>query len=64
VKLNTKKMKIPTKRLNKELQKQLMRSGPGYQKEGMITKEMNIQEDLLPSGIKEDSISMKETIEE
>jgi hypothetical protein len=37
---------------------------PGYQKEGMITKEMNIQEDLLPSGIKEDSISMKETIEE
>jgi hypothetical protein len=21
-----------------------MRSGPGYQKEGMITKEMNIQE--------------------
>jgi hypothetical protein len=30
----------------------------------MITKEMNIQEDLLPSGIKEDSIIMKETTEE
>ena len=33
-------------------------------KRGMITKEMNIQEDLLPSGIKEASISMKETTEE
>jgi hypothetical protein len=41
-----------------------MRSGPGYHKEGMITKEMNIQKDLLPSGIKEASISMKETKEE
>jgi hypothetical protein len=41
-----------------------MRSGPRYQKEGMITKEMNIQEDLLPSGIKEVSISMKKTTEE
>jgi hypothetical protein len=41
-----------------------MRSGPGYQKEGMITKEMNIQEHLLPSRIKEASISMKETKEE
>jgi hypothetical protein len=41
-----------------------MRSGTGYQKEGMITKEMNIQEDILPSGIKEASISMKETTEE
>ena len=30
----------------------------------MITKEMNIQEDLLPSGIKEASISMKESTEE
>jgi hypothetical protein len=30
----------------------------------MITKEMNIQEDLLPLGIKEASISMKETTEE
>jgi hypothetical protein len=38
-----------------------MRSGPGYQKEAMITKDMNIQEDLLPSGIEEASISMKET---
>jgi hypothetical protein len=57
-------MQIPTRRLNKELHRQLMRSGPGYQKEGMITKEMNIQEDLLPSGIKEASINMKETIEE
>jgi hypothetical protein len=44
-----KKMKIPTRRLKKELHRQLMRSGPGYQKEGVITKEMNIQEDLLPS---------------
>jgi hypothetical protein len=41
-----------------------MRSRPGYQKEGMITKEMNIQDDLLPSRIKEVSISMKETIED
>jgi hypothetical protein len=41
-----------------------MRSGPGYQKEGMITKEMNIEEDLLPSGIKEASISMKKTTKE
>jgi hypothetical protein len=64
VKLHTKKMKIPTRRLKKELHRQLMRSGPGYQKEGMITKEMNIQEDLLPSGIKEASINMKETTEE
>jgi hypothetical protein len=64
VKLHTKKMQIPTRRLKKELHRQLMRSGPGYQKEGMITKEMNIQEDLLPSGIKEASISMKETTEE
>ena len=38
-----------------------MRSGPRYQKEGMITKDMDIQEELLPSGIKEASISMKET---
>ena len=30
----------------------------------MITKEMNIQEDLLPLGIKEASISMKETTKE
>jgi hypothetical protein len=30
----------------------------------MITKEINIQEDLLPSGIKEASINMKETTEE
>jgi hypothetical protein len=30
-----------------------MRSGPGYHKERMITKEMKIQEDLLPSRIKE-----------
>jgi hypothetical protein len=30
----------------------------------MITKEMNIQEDLLPSGIKEASIIMKETTKE
>ena len=30
----------------------------------MIKKEMNIQEDFLPSGIKEASISMKETTEE
>ena len=43
---------------------QTMRSGPGYRKEGMLTKEMNIQEDLLPSEIKEASISMKETTEE
>jgi hypothetical protein len=57
-------MQIPTRRLKKELHRQLMRSGIGYQKEGMITKEMNIQEDLLPSRIKEDSISMKESIEE
>jgi hypothetical protein len=64
VKLHTKKMQIPTSRLKKELQKQLMRSGPGYQKEGMITKEMNIQEDLLPSEIKEAPINMKETTEE
>jgi hypothetical protein len=64
VKLHTKKMQIPTRRLNKELHRQLMRSGPGYQKEGMITKEMNIQEDLLPSEIKEAPISMKETTEE
>jgi hypothetical protein len=41
-----------------------MRSGLAYQKERMITKEMNIQEDLLPSGIKEASISMKETKKE
>jgi hypothetical protein len=41
-----------------------MRSGPRYQKQGMITKEMNIQEDLLSSGIKKYSISMKENIEE
>jgi hypothetical protein len=41
-----------------------MRSGPGYHKEGMITKEMNIQEYLLPSGTKEASINMKETTEE
>jgi hypothetical protein len=41
-----------------------MRSGPGYQKEGMITKEMNIQECLLPLGIKEASINMKETTKE
>ena len=34
------------------------------QKEGMITKKMNIQEDLLPSEIKEAPISMKETTEE
>jgi hypothetical protein len=33
VKLHTKKMKIPTRRLKKELHRQLMRSGPGYQKE-------------------------------
>jgi hypothetical protein len=64
VKIHTKKMQIPTRRLKKELHRQLMRSGPGYQKEGMITKEMNNQEDLLPSGIKEASISMKETTEE
>jgi hypothetical protein len=57
-------MQIPTRRSKKELHRQLMRSGPGYQKEGMITKEMNIQEDLLPSGIKEDSINMKETTKE
>jgi hypothetical protein len=57
-------MQIPTRRLNKELHTQLMRSGLGYQKEGMITKEMNIQEDLLPSRIKEASISMKKTTEE
>jgi hypothetical protein len=57
-------MQIPTRRLNKELHRKLMISGPGYQKEGMITKEMNIQEDLLPSRIKEDSISMKENIKE
>jgi hypothetical protein len=37
-----------------------MRSGPGYHKEVMITKEVNIQEDLLPLRIKEASISMKE----
>jgi hypothetical protein len=30
----------------------------------MITKEINIQEDLLPSGIKKSSINMKETTEE
>jgi hypothetical protein len=30
----------------------------------MITKEMNIQEDLLPLGVKEASISMKESAEE
>jgi hypothetical protein len=30
----------------------------------MIKKDMNIQEDLLPSEIKEASISMKETTEE
>jgi hypothetical protein len=30
----------------------------------MIRKEMNIQEDLLPSEIKEASISMKETTKE
>jgi hypothetical protein len=41
-----------------------MRSGPGYQKEGMIKKEMNIQEHLLPSGIKEASITIKENTEE
>jgi hypothetical protein len=41
-----------------------MRSGPRYQKEGIITKDMNIQEELLPSGIKEASINMKETTEE
>jgi hypothetical protein len=41
-----------------------MRSEPRYQKERMITKEMNIQEDLLPLGIKEASISMKETTKE
>jgi hypothetical protein len=64
VKLHTKKMQIPTRRLKKDLHRQLMRSGPGYQKEGMITKEMNIQEDLLPSGIKEASINMKETTKE
>jgi hypothetical protein len=64
VKLHTKKMQIPTRRLKKELHRQLMRSRPGYQKEGMITKEMNIQEDLLPSGIKEASINMKETKKE
>ena len=57
-------MKIPTRRLKKEQHRQLMRCGPGYQKDGMITKEMNIQEDLLPLGIKEASISMKETTEE
>jgi hypothetical protein len=57
-------MQIPTRRLKKELHRQLMRSGPGYHKEGMITKEMNIQEELLPSEIKEVSISMKETTEE
>ena len=57
-------MQIPTRRLKKALQIQLMRSGSGYQKKGMITKEMNIQEDSIPSGIKEAPISMKETIEE
>jgi hypothetical protein len=41
-----------------------MRSGPGYQKEGMITKEMDIHEDLLRLEIKEAPISMKETTEE
>jgi hypothetical protein len=30
----------------------------------MITKEMNIQEDVLPSGIKKASFNMKETTEE
>jgi hypothetical protein len=64
VKLHTKEMQIPTRRLTKELHRKLMRSGPGYQKEVMITNEMNIQEDLLPSRIKEASISMKETTEE
>jgi hypothetical protein len=64
VKLHTKKMQIPTRRLKKELHRQLMRSGPGYQKEGMITKEMNIHEDFLPSEIKEASISMKKNKEE
>ena len=64
MKLHKMKMQIPTRRLKKELHRQLMRSGPGYQKEGMITKEMNIQEDLLPSEIKEAPISMKEIIEE
>jgi hypothetical protein len=57
-------MQIPKRRLKKELHRQLMRSGPKYQKEGMTTKEMNIQEDILPSGIKEASIRMKETTEE
>jgi hypothetical protein len=46
VKLNKKKIQIPTISLKKNLHRQLMRSGPGYQKEGMITKEMNIQEYL------------------
>ena len=43
MKLHTKKMQIPTRRFKKELHRQLMRSGPGYQKEGMITKKMNIR---------------------
>ena len=64
MKIHTKNMQIPTRRLKKELHRKLMGSGPGYQKEGMITKEMNFQEDLLPSGIKEYSISMKETTKE
>ena len=64
MKLHTKKIQIPTGSLKKELHRQLMRSEPGYQKEGMITKEMNFQEDLLPSRIKEASINMKETTEE
>jgi hypothetical protein len=38
VKLDTKNMKIPTRRLKKDIHRKLMRSGPRYQKEGMITK--------------------------
>jgi hypothetical protein len=49
VKLHKKNRQIPARRVEEELHRKLMRSGPGYQKEGMITKEMNIQEDLLSS---------------
>jgi hypothetical protein len=41
-----------------------MRSGPICRKKGMIKEEMNIQEDLLPSETKKDSLSMKENTKE
>jgi hypothetical protein len=46
VKLHTKKIQIPKKRLKKDPHRQLMISGP------RCWKEMNIQEDLLPSETK------------